>query len=145
MEVKYPALLRLSTTVARKHLSEIVVKVQDPRSHCILTRHNKPVAAIVSMTELHRIWRQQDMDDLIDKGRTPAHLRMGGTDFPGETKQEVAEQVQQVQLDRRRERQLLIEAGLRPIPGGELEIEEVNAPAPKPEGKRAWWRRVFGR
>lgn len=142
MQPKIPTVLRLSTTVARKHLSEIVTKIQDPRSFCVLTRHGKAVAAIVSMNELYRIMRQQDMDDLIDKGRRPAVLTMGGEDFPGATPAEVAEQVQKVQFDRLRERTLLRRAGLRPIPGGELMVEEEQ-PAPAPRGR--WWRRLFRR
>jgi antitoxin (DNA-binding transcriptional repressor) of toxin-antitoxin stability system len=137
----YPAGLRVSTSKARVQLSEIIRQVQDPRSFCVLTRHEKPVAAIVSMAELHRIWKQQDIEGVIYGKKRLASFTYG----PGlayRTNAEAAEAIQQIQLDRRTEREVLAKAGLDPVPGGEIEAEGLVAAAPEVEevaAKRRWW------
>lgn len=134
----------LPTSVARDRLSEIITLVQDPRSTMILTRHGKPVAAIVSMPELERIWAQQDIEDIVKHGARPGYFtygRGGGQ----RTRHEAAEAVQKVQLDRRAEREVLKGVGLEPIPGGELvaelDAEEVPQEVRKAAHGRRWWQR----
>lgn len=137
----YPAAIRISTSKARVQLSEIVRQVQDPRSFCVLTRHDKPVAAIVSMAELNRIWQQQDIEGVIHGRKRLASFTYG----PGlayQTNAEAAEAIQQIQLDRRTEREVLAKAGLDPVPGGEIEAESVVVPETEVEevvAKRKWW------
>jgi len=50
-----PKSVRLPTSQARDRFSEIIHFIQDPRATCILTRHGKDVAAIISMAELRRL------------------------------------------------------------------------------------------
>lgn len=141
--------MRISTTKARAILTEIVTRVQDPRSYCVLTRHGKPVAAIVSMPELERIWSQQRVEDFVEEGWRPVTFEVGKGFFAsGKTQQEVAEELQQVQMDRAMERSILQKAGLTPIPGGEIEtaIEvrseglDTGAELGGPPPRRRWWR-----
>lgn len=134
----------LPTTVARDRLSEIVTLVQDPRTAMILTRHGKPVAAIVSIPELERIWAQQDIEDIVKHGARPAYFTYG-RGGRHRTRQEAAEAVQKVQLDRRAEREVLKGAGLEPIPGGEL-VAELDADEMPQDVRtaghgRRWWQR----
>lgn len=128
----------LPTSTARAKLSRIVTLVQDPRSTVILTRHGKPVAAVVSMTELGRIWKQQDIEDIVRHGRRPATFLFGKAEMGAATQAEAAEMIQQIQLDRRMEREVLQNQGLEPIPGG-----EVMAEMPEVAPKRRWWRKWF--
>jgi len=123
----------LPTSTARAKLSQIVTLVQDPRATVILTRHGRPVAAVVSMTELKRIWKQQDIEDIVKHGRRPATFLFGKAEMGAATQAEAAEMIQQVQLDRRMEREVLKTQGLAPIPGGEVMAEMAEAP------KRRWW------
>ena len=128
----HPVPLRLPSSVARSRLSEIITRVQDPRAFVVLTRHDKPVAAVVSMAELHRIWSSQDIEDVVAHGKSPVMFRLGKTGCL--TQREAAERILQVQMDRRMEREVLTGAGLAPVPGGELEVE-AEAAAPR----RPWW------
>ena len=131
--------LSIPTSQARDRLAEIIIKVQDPRSFCVLTRHGKPVAGIVSMAELNRIWKQEDMDDLIAGTYRPSSFHFGNRGHL--TNAEAAEAIQKVQLDRRMEREVLAKAGLKTIPGGELEVTAREVKAPVPEApRRKWWR-----
>ncbi len=125
----------VSTSAARDKLSAIITRVQDPRSTVILTRHGKPVAAVVSMAELKRIWKEEEIEDIVKHGRRPARFTYG-RGLKAATAHEAAEQVHQVQLDRLMEREILKGADLEPIPGGEL-VTEV----PEPRRKRRWWER----
>ena len=75
----HPVPLRLPSSVARSRLSEIITRVQDPRAFVVLTRHDKPVAAVVSMAELHRIWSSQDIEDVVAHGKSPVMFRLGKT------------------------------------------------------------------
>ncbi|MEM9550640.1 MAG: type II toxin-antitoxin system Phd/YefM family antitoxin, partial [Pseudomonadota bacterium] len=54
--------MRLTVSDARSQLGHLVTRVQDPRTEVILTRHGKPVAALVSITEVRRIWDLQDTE-----------------------------------------------------------------------------------
>lgn len=129
-----PATLRLSTSAARDQLSAIITRVQDPRAFCVLTRHGRPVAAVVSMAELKRIWAQHEIEDIARNGHRPARFRLGRGGF--RTNAEAAEAIQTAQLDRRVEREVLAAAGLAPVPGGELVLE---AEVPVAQRQR-WWR-----
>ena len=128
---------RMSTSKARERLSDIVTHVQDPRTYLVLTRHDKPVAAIVSMAELDRIWKQEDIEDIIHNGRRPSKWTFGTGGHL--TNQEAAEAIQQLQLDRRMEREVLAKAGLEPIPGGEV-AEEIEVEIEVPAEVKPWWR-----
>ena len=134
MQNGIPWSARVPTSIARERLSDIITNVQDPRAYCVLTRHGKPVAAVVSIAELHRIWEQQDIEDVIRHGKRPAKFHFG----PGGhmTNREAAEAIQKTQMDRRMEREVLKRAGLEVVPGGEVEVEvEVDREA----GRRKWW------
>ncbi|MEM7076559.1 MAG: type II toxin-antitoxin system Phd/YefM family antitoxin [Pseudomonadota bacterium] len=123
----------ISTSAARTQLSRIVTQVQDPRAVAILTRHGRPVAAVVSMAEVARIWRAQDIEDIVSNGRRPITWTYGkGGVASGVTPHEAAERILEVQMDRRMEREVLKYAGLEPIPGGEV-AEQAAVPA------RRWW------
>jgi len=65
-----PQSIRLPTSQARDRFSEIIHFVQDPRASCILTRHGKAVAAVVSMAELRRLHKFA--------GQRAAHDQRGG-------------------------------------------------------------------
>ena len=132
----YGASYSLSTSVARGRLSEIVTLVQDPRSTVILTRHGKPVAAVVSMAEVQRIWAQQDVEDIVKHGRKPSMFYFGRNG--ARTQHEAAEEIQKIQMDRKMEREVLANAGMEPVPGGEVMAEGD-------EEKRRWWERWFRR
>lgn len=120
-------------------MSMIIHEVQDPRAFCVLTRHGRAVAAIVSMAELDRIVESQDIEDVIAGIHRPASFYFGQVSGIWCNKQ-AAEMVHKIQMDRRTEREVLANAGLEPIPGGEVvgEIEVVK------EKKVGWWRRWWG-
>jgi len=132
--------LRLSTTEARDRLSEIVARVQDPRAFCVLTRHGKPMAALVSMAELRRLHDLQEIEDVVRHGHRPVAFRFG-IGLGARTAQEAAQRVLQLQMDRRIEREVLAQAGLDPVPGGELTGEAEGAVEVR---KRRWWAVFFG-
>lgn len=125
---------RVATSIARKHLSEIVTRVQDPRSYCVLTRHGKPVAAIVPMKSLTRIHDLEDIEDIATGKTYPTKFRFGKNTHWCTTQKEAAEQVLKTQMDRKTEREVLKNAGLEPIPGGEL-VMDVDVATPV---KRRW-------
>ena len=127
---------RLPTTAARKHLSEIVTRVQDPRSYCVLTRHGKPMAAIVPMSSLKRIHDLEDIEDVALHGHRPVKFRFGTGGWSSNA--EAAEAVLKLQMDRKVEREVLANAGLEPIPGGEL-VMDVE----KKVRRKWWWARLF--
>ena len=135
-----PQSVRLPTSQARDRFSEIIHFVQDPRSSCILTRHGKAVAAVVSMTELRRLHKLHDAEDITDHGHRPVSFTLGKELHL--TNAEAAEHVQRIQLDRRIEREVLAKAGLEPVPGGELmeEMEvEREVEADRQVRRRRWW------
>ena len=134
---KPPVPIAVSTTAARDKLSEIIRLVQDPRSYCVLTRHGKSVAAIVSMAELLRIADQQDIDDTVKGKRRPMKMIYGTGDHA--TPREAAEAIQKVQMDRWMEREVLLKAGLTPVPGGELRVEMASSK----ETSEGWLRRLW--
>lgn len=130
--------MRISTSAARDQLSAIITRVQDPREFCVLTRHGRPVAAIVSMTELKRIWLDEEIEDISSGKHYPAKFIWGPTTKYA-TNAEAAAAIHKVQLDRKMEREVLARAGKAPVPGGEVVMEmEVAVPVERP--RRRWWR-----
>ena len=55
--------MRLTVSATRRRLGEIIGVVQDPNECVVMTRHGKPVAAVVSMANLRRIWQIEDEED----------------------------------------------------------------------------------
>ncbi|WP_367998686.1 type II toxin-antitoxin system Phd/YefM family antitoxin [Shimia thalassica] len=51
--------MNLTISEARAHLGQLCTRAQDPRQPIILTRHGKPIAALVSMAEVQRIWEHE--------------------------------------------------------------------------------------
>lgn len=115
----------ISTTLARKRLPELVTRVQDPREWVVLTRHGKPVGAVVSFEDLRRIFDLHDQDAAARRPPPPpglVRLPKGGFGSP----RQAAEQVLKVQMDRKREREVLEAGGLDVVRGG------VNCGSAKP-------------
>jgi len=127
--------MRISTTQARKHLTVLIARVQDPRETIVLTRHDKPVAALVCMSELERIWKQKDIDKMTRTEVFPTTFTFG-KGMKHTTTQEAAEEIQRIQMDRAMERSVLRKAGMEPFPNGELTVEIA---APTPRSPRKWW------
>jgi len=117
-----PAAFCISTSRARDRLSAIITAVQDPRAFCVLTRHGHAVAAIVSMAELDRIVESQDIEDVVKHGQRPVKF-IYGKGLDARTNQEAAEEIRRAQMDRLTEREVLAQAGLEPVPGGEVAVE----------------------
>ncbi len=132
---------RLPVSDARERLADIVMRVQDPREHCVLTRHGKPVAAVVSIASLHSIIDVRDQDARVAEGWIPNGLRLDRKEKKEKARYlswgEAAVQLREVQLDRLAERRLLARAGMEPIPGGELGASAVEAVK---VGRKRWWR-----
>ncbi|WP_299301416.1 type II toxin-antitoxin system Phd/YefM family antitoxin [uncultured Litoreibacter sp.] len=130
---------RVATSAARDQLPALIHFVQDPRAACILTRHGKDVAAIVSMAELKRIDKQHDIEAITKHGHRPSIFTVGPHGFW--TNAEAAEHIQQLQMDRRIEREVLAKAGLDPVPGGELteEVAVVREVEADQQVRRRWW------
>jgi antitoxin (DNA-binding transcriptional repressor) of toxin-antitoxin stability system len=127
-----------STTVARERISQIIHLTQDPRATVILTRHGRAVAAVVSMKELDRIRKQQSVEDISEHGVRSHRFYFGPSELGAKTLEEAGEKIQQLQLDRLMEREVLRKAGLPVVKGGELEeVVEVK------ERKRGWFRRLL--
>ena len=49
---------------ARDHLGEIVARVEHAHERAVLTRHGRPVAAVVSIDDLRRLETVEDEADL---------------------------------------------------------------------------------
>ncbi len=130
----------ISTTEAREKISKIVLLAQDTRAKVILTRHGRPVAAVVSMRDLDRIEYQQEVEDIAEYGVNKYVHWFGPSDLGARTLEEAGEKVQALQMDRLMERRVLQHAGLMPVKGGELE-QEVTVHT----RKRRWWARWFKR
>ncbi|RVT85572.1 type II toxin-antitoxin system Phd/YefM family antitoxin [Rhodobacteraceae bacterium CCMM004] len=124
-----PGPIRLTVSEARSNLAWLVLQVQDPRSYAVLTRHGKPVAAMVSMAELRRIWGEQDGDEGVPGVlwrwcRTRwRSLRPGGFIVGRSGKlvsmSEAAYEVREIQRARKAERAVLKAAGVEGVKGGE--------------------------
>ena len=55
--------MQLTVSAARQRLGEVVARVQDPNECIVMTRHGRPVAAVVSMANLKRIWQIEDEEE----------------------------------------------------------------------------------
>ncbi|SHK15040.1 prevent-host-death family protein [Shimia gijangensis] len=131
--------MRLPISAARSRLGQLCTRVQDPRETILLTRHDKPVAAIVSIAEVTRIWDLQEIEEHGVKnplsGRSGPCLLRGfvpGLNGDPVTPREAALQMQKVQMTRAAERGILATGGLEPVEGGEVEVTV-----------RKGWRRWF--
>ena len=54
----------LPISEARDHLGELVAKVEHAQERAILTRHGRPVAAVVSIEDLRALEAAEDEADL---------------------------------------------------------------------------------
>lgn len=137
--------MRCTISHARANLGALVTCAQDPREEVIiLTRHGKPLAALVSVAEPKRIWHLQDDDEIGWKhplsgirGMWSRRRNIPGME-PGPggsyvTAREAALKVREIQMTRAEERRILARGGLVPIAGGELTARPVSA----------LWRRLF--
>ena len=130
---------------ARERLAELVAHVGDGTDAAVLTRHGRPVAALVGLAWLHRFDRVAGQDADAASGWVPSGLLRDEGRYLSVP--EAAVRLREVQLDRLAERRLLAEAGLEPIPGGEVEapvarVEAAEAPAAPRRRWDPWaWRR----
>lgn len=54
----------MSISAARDRLGEVVAKVEHAHERVVLTRHGRPVAAVVSIEDLRRLETAEDEADL---------------------------------------------------------------------------------
>lgn len=138
--------MRYTVSQARQQLGHLVMRAQDPRQVIVLTRHGKPLAALVSVTEANRIWDLES--DETTGWRHPLSGIRGlwsrGKGIPGMepgpdgsyvTAREAALKVRELQMTRSEERRILERGGLEPVAGGEI-AGVTQAP---------WWRRWLRR
>ncbi|UUV06912.1 type II toxin-antitoxin system Phd/YefM family antitoxin [Ruegeria sp. YS9] len=136
--------MRCTISHARANLGALVTRAQDPREVIILTRHGKPLAALVSVAEAKRIWHLQDDDEIGWKHPLSGIRGMWsqGRNIPGMepgpdgsyvTAREAALKVREIQMTRAEERRILARGGLDPVAGGELAARPVSS----------LWRRLF--
>ncbi|GAA1338203.1 type II toxin-antitoxin system Phd/YefM family antitoxin [Saccharothrix algeriensis] len=57
-------MFELPISVARDQLGELVSKVEHAHERAVLTRHGRPVAAVVSIDDLRRLEAAEDEADL---------------------------------------------------------------------------------
>lgn len=55
----------LSISEARNHLGDVVAKVEHAHERAVLTRHGRPVAAVVSIDDLRTLEAAEDEADLL--------------------------------------------------------------------------------
>lgn len=138
--------MRLSVSEVRARLGDVLMHVQNPNDYVVICRYGKPVAGVVSMAGLQRIWDIED-EQTVGKIRHPLfpvghHVGAKvttGRDGKTITHREAALQLRTLQLERADERRILREGGLEPVAGGELVEERVVAV------KRWWWWFCVGR
>lgn len=126
---------------ARAQLGRLCTRAQDPRAMIILTRNSKPVAALVSISEVERIWDLGDNDrvgwrhplsgirGLWSRGKGIPGMEPG-PDSAYVTAREAALKIRDIQMTRAEERRVLRRGGMEPVEGGEL------GQRPRP----SWWR-----
>ncbi|MGV6804207.1 MAG: type II toxin-antitoxin system Phd/YefM family antitoxin [Ruegeria sp.] len=136
--------MRYSISEARAHLGELVTQTQDPREVVVLTRHGKPLAALVSITEAARIW-DLEADERVGWKHPLSAMRgwwSQGQSIPGMepgpdgtyvTAREAALKVREIQMTRAEERRILTRGGLEPVAGGEVAARPASS----------LWRRWF--
>lgn len=147
MQDPTPQPISLSSTRARQKLGKLIKHAQHPSSFVVLKHHGDPVAAIVSMPNLRRIFNAQDIERVID-----GTYRPGGFSYTealrGGNDRETAEAIQRLQIDRLKERELLARQGLQEIPGGEVRFVPASEPVRIGAPVRFWplavWWRVRG-
>jgi prevent-host-death family protein len=128
--------MQLTVSAARQRLGEVVTRVQDPNECIVMTRHGTPVAAVVSMANLQRIWQIEDEEDRgmikhpLNKNShivgAPFARLVQGLRGKMVTPKEAALQVRTLQLTRAEERRILAAGGLEPVEGGELGVTPDN-------------------
>lgn len=136
----------IPTAKARERLAAIISFVQDGRNAVFLTRHGERVAAVVSVSTHQLINTAEAAEMLTDGSPPPIRFLIGPMDSGWRTPNEAAEGVMRLQMDRLMERSILSQAGLTPVPGGELmapqlSIAGVEIAAPVPRWRR--WLRAF--
>lgn len=136
--------MRFTVSEARARLGLLCMRAQDPREIIVLTRHGRPIAALVSITEVKRIWKLEEDERTgwkhplsgvrgwWSRGRGIAGMEPG-PDGSYVTAREAAQQVREIQMTRAEERRILERGGLAPVKGGEI--------AGKAAPPRRWWRR----
>ncbi|WP_158966545.1 type II toxin-antitoxin system Phd/YefM family antitoxin [Chachezhania sediminis] len=122
---------RYTISEARACLGQLCTRAQDPRDTIVLTRHGKPLAAIVSMEEVKRIWQLADYEETGfwnplsgNRAKPPEHPRDLVYGLKGRlvTQREAALQMQEIQMTRATERRILKAGGLDPVEGGEIAV-----------------------
>ncbi|WP_050929334.1 type II toxin-antitoxin system Phd/YefM family antitoxin [Aestuariivita boseongensis] len=141
--------MQLSVSDARARLGQLVTLVQDPRLPIVLTRHGKPVAALVSMEEVKRIWELQDDEWFGARSPLTGRRRGGGLylsrglvmgpEGKPVTVTQAAQIIRERQMTRAEERAMLAAGGLKPVEGGEVAVE-IPERVEQAEPKRRWWR-----
>jgi len=136
--------MRITISQARAQLGDLVTLAQDPRQVIVLTRHGKPLAALVSISEARRIW-DLDAEETTGWKHPLSGLRgwwSRGKGIPGMepgpdgtyvTAREAALKVREIQMTRAEERRILARGGLEPVAGGEVAARPASC----------LWRRVF--
>lgn len=140
--------MRMTISEARAHLGHLCTRAQDPRQIIMLTRHGKPIAALVSIPEVQRIW---DLSEAQTHGaRHPLTGKRGRSGLMGMvmgrngdfvTTREAAQQVREIQMDRAAERAVLEFGGLEPVEGGEVtgpDLRDVSEGWPQRVWRRVW-------
>ncbi|MGJ8610124.1 MAG: type II toxin-antitoxin system Phd/YefM family antitoxin [Octadecabacter sp.] len=148
--------MQLTLSAARTRMSELVTKVQDPNECVVLTRHGVPVAAVVSMANLHRIWQMEHEEERGEIKHplnkfphvvgSPLGRLVRGLNGRMVTRREAALQVRTMQKTRAEERRILEAGGVEGVEGGELRLE--NDPVDRSSNSRAEprrWFRLWGR
>ncbi|MCP5039047.1 MAG: type II toxin-antitoxin system Phd/YefM family antitoxin [Rhodobacteraceae bacterium] len=68
--------VRANMGQVRRHLALLIARVEHHGTKIILRRHGKPVAAIVSMDDFHRIWEIED-EEILGPRDPDTGRRMG--------------------------------------------------------------------
>lgn len=58
-------MVELPISEARNHLGDVVAKVEHAHERAVLTRHGRPVAAVVSIDDLRALEAAEDEADLL--------------------------------------------------------------------------------
>lgn len=132
--------MQLTISQARARLGELCTLTRDPRQVIVLTRHGKPMAALVSIAEAQRIW-DLESDEAIGwkhplsgvRGMWRRGPRIAGMeprpDGTYVTAREAALQVRDIQMTRAEERRILHRGGLEPVAGGEIGVRRLRWPS----------------
>jgi prevent-host-death family protein len=134
--------MQLTVSAARQRLGEVVTRVQDPNECIVMTRHGTPVAAVVSMANLQRIWQIEDEEDRgMIKHPLNKNSHIIGAPFTRlvqglRGKMVTPKEAGTLQLTRAEERRILAAGGLEPVEGGELDVTPDNRAK-----RRRWLRR----